>query len=91
MVTPKRRYPKEEFVRRGDAIYAKDIEPHLKPKDKGKYVAIDIETGDYEIAGEDRTASNNLRARLEDPRIYMMKVGSPYLAHFGGHSPTRKT
>lgn len=44
-----RRYSKEEkeeFARRGDAIYEKKIRPHLKPGDKGKYVAIDIETGE---------------------------------------------
>lgn len=28
-----RRYPKEEFGRRGDAIYEQKIRPHLKPRD----------------------------------------------------------
>jgi hypothetical protein len=84
MAAPKRRYPKEEFARRGDAIYAKNIEPLLKPGDKGKYVAIDIETGDYEIADKKLTASHNLRVRLPDSQTYLIRVGFPYLIRVGG-------
>jgi hypothetical protein len=39
-------YSKEEIVRRGDAIYLKDILPKLIPKDRGKFLAVDIETGE---------------------------------------------
>lgn len=34
---------KEEFARRGDEIYTRNIRPKLKPDDKGKFVLIDIE------------------------------------------------
>ena len=44
-----RRYPKEEFARRGDAIYERVVAPRLSGRDKGKFVAIDIESGEYEI------------------------------------------
>ena len=43
----KPRYSKEEFARRGDAIYTKRILPKLASKDAGKFLAIDIETGDF--------------------------------------------
>jgi hypothetical protein len=42
----KPRYRKEEIARRGDAIYLKDILPKLIPKDRGKFLAVDIETGE---------------------------------------------
>ena len=42
MTKVKRRYSKEEFARRGDAIYEAQLRPHLKTKDKGKFVAINI-------------------------------------------------
>ena len=35
-------YSKEEIVRRGDAIYLKDILPKLIPKDRGKFLAVDV-------------------------------------------------
>jgi hypothetical protein len=48
------RYSKEEFARRGDEIYETKVRPHLKKKDKDRFVAIDIETGEWEI-GDDET------------------------------------
>ena len=49
MPVPKSRYSKEEFARRGDEIYDREIGPHVGPDDEGKFVVIDIETGAYEI------------------------------------------
>ena len=42
------RYSKEEFARRGDAIYESELRPVLEKGDEGKFVAIDIETGAYQ-------------------------------------------
>ncbi len=43
MPTPKPRYSKAEFARRGDEIYDRDISPHAGPADEGKFVVINIE------------------------------------------------
>jgi hypothetical protein len=79
------RYSKEEFVRRGTAIYERDISPLLKTADKGKYVAIDIETGEYEVANDVLSACRQLRARISDPQPWLVRVGCPYVYRFGGH------
>lgn len=81
------RYSKEEFARRGDAIYEANVRPNLKKKDDGKFVAIDIETGEYEIASKELTACDRLEARLADPQIWLMRVGSKFLYTFGGSDP----
>ena len=39
------RYSKEEFARRGDEIYNRDIRPQAEANDKGKFVAIDYRDG----------------------------------------------
>jgi len=51
MTVRQRRYPKEELARRGNEIYERDIRPYVEADNRGKYVAIDIETGaiDYEL------------------------------------------
>jgi hypothetical protein len=85
MATTGPRYSKEEFHRRGDAIYERDIAPHLKPADKGKYVAIDIETGEYEIDLDSLTASRRLRDRIPDSQTWMVRVGYKYTRRFGWH------
>jgi hypothetical protein len=59
---PQPRYSKEEFARRGEAIFERDIRPHLKPGHDEVFVLIDIETGAYEIDADELRASDRLRA-----------------------------
>jgi hypothetical protein len=91
MGSVERRYGKEEFARRGDAIYAKDILPKLTAKDVGKFLAIDIETGEYEIAADEMKAGNKLRARIPEAQIWMVRVGHRSVHGIGGRvrRPTR--
>ena len=90
MASTKRRYSKEEFARRGEAIYDREIRPHLKAEDDGKFAAIDIETGAYEIGADELEAGDRLRARVPDAQIWLKQVGSPYLHRFGGRDPRGK-
>jgi hypothetical protein len=83
MTGPQPHYTKEEFARRGDEIYKRDIYPHVKAGDEGKYVAIDIETGDYEMDADELVASDRLLARKPDAQTWLMQVGSRYVRRFG--------
>jgi hypothetical protein len=83
MVDIKPRYSKEEFARRGDEIYERDIRPKLKPEDKGKFVLIDIETGAYEIDTDELAASDRLLARYPEAQIWLIRAGSRYAHRFG--------
>jgi hypothetical protein len=80
----KRRYSKDEFARRGDSIYEKDMLPKLAAKDVGKFLAIDVETGEYEIAADEMKAGNRLRARIPDAQIWMVRVGHRSVHRIGG-------
>jgi hypothetical protein len=80
------RYSMEEFARRGDLIYERDIEPHVRPEDRGKYVMIDIETGAYEIDASEMEATKRLRARVPDAQIWFRRVGSRYARRLGFRS-----
>jgi len=84
MPSTKRRYSKEEFARRGDAIYEKDVRPQLKPEDEGKFAAIDIETGTYEIDADELAACDKLSNRIPEAQIWIVRVGSRYAHRFGG-------
>lgn len=79
-----RRYSKEEFADRGDAIYESEIRPHLSTDDDGKFVAIDIDTGQFEIDADELKACDRLRARLRNAQIWLVRIGSPYVHRFGG-------
>jgi hypothetical protein len=77
------RYSKEEFARRGDEIYEREVLPRLASDDEGKYALIDIETGDYEIDHDEIAASDQLFARRPDAQIWFRQVGSRYARRFG--------
>ena len=84
MGSVKRRYSKEEFAHRGDTVYERVVHPKLTPKDKGKFVALDIETGEFEINANELKAVDRLRARLPEAQVWMVRVGSRYVHRFGG-------
>lgn len=87
MSTIERRYSKKEFARRGDALYASKVCPHLDPEDDGKFVALDIDTGEFEIHASEITAGDRLRKRLHEAQIWMVRVGSRSLHRFGRKRP----
>ena len=73
MATTRRRYSKEEFARRGDAIYDRDLRPVLEPGRNGEFALYDdagegfgYEKGEYSlihIKWNDRRQTLSLAAR----------------------------
>jgi hypothetical protein len=82
MATTCPRYSKDEFARRGDAIYDREIGPRLEPAENGKFVAIDIETGEFEVDADEMAATDRLLARVPDAQIWFRRIGSRYARHF---------
>jgi hypothetical protein len=64
MNTRQPRYSKEEHARRGDDIYERHVRPHVEVGNRGKIVAIDVDTGAFEVAEDTLTASQRLLTRL---------------------------
>lgn len=75
---PPAKRERDEIARRGDEIYDSRVRPHLGPGDKGKFVLIDIESGDHELDRDEIAASDHLLARHPDARVWMVQVGSQY-------------
>lgn len=68
------KYPPGEVAARGDAIY-EEIKPRLGDLEKGTFVVIDIESGDYEIAPDDTTATVQLLGRHPSAVTWAVRVG----------------
>ncbi len=63
---------------KGEAIYAEVIKPSINiEQEMGKFIVIDVNTGDYEIDKRDAAASRRLRARCPDAITYAVRVGRP--------------
>ncbi len=80
-----RRSP-EETGRLGDEIYDRDIRPLVEADYHGKFVAIDVDSGDYAIGDSVLAAAERLRARRPDADSWLVWVGHPTLRTFGGSS-----
>ena len=79
------RYSKEEFARRGDAIYQNELRSVLEAGNEGKFVVIDIETGAYEVDRDELAASDRLMTRVPNAQIWLRRIGSRFARHFGSH------
>lgn len=64
-----------EEARRGQEAFERHVRPVLRPEDDGKFVAIDIETGDHELDADDYAATGRLLARRPDARLWLLRVG----------------
>ncbi|NET00318.1 MAG: hypothetical protein F6K61_06990 [Sphaerospermopsis sp. SIO1G1] len=80
------RYSKEEFAQIGDQIYETQIRSKIETDNQGKIVAIDIETGDFEIDVSEIAACDRLESRHPDAQIWMVRIGSRYVRRFGGRN-----
>jgi hypothetical protein len=69
------RHSKEEFARRGNEIYETQIRPQVEEGNHGKIVAIDIETGAFELAKDTMIASDRLLERYPDAQIWLLRIG----------------
>ena len=71
------RHSKEEFARRGRELYQQQIGPGLGPENEGRFVAIDIESGDFALDDDDYRATELLLAKRPDAQIWLERVGYP--------------
>ena len=63
-----------------------DIRPIVEKDNEGKYVAIDIESGAYEMDEDEIAASDRLLARNPNAQIWLIQIGASTARHFGGRS-----
>ncbi len=86
MTTREARHSPEEFARRGQEVYERQVRSALRPGDDGKFVAVDIETGSYEMDRDDYAATERLLARCPGAQIWLTQVGQQAAYRLGARS-----
>jgi hypothetical protein len=79
-------YSKEEFASRGDEIYESQVRSQVEESNHGKIVAIDLETGAFEVDASEIVACDRLEARHPEAQIWIVRIGSRYVRRFGGRT-----
>ena len=69
------RYSTDDIVERGKKIYEEHLKEKLEPQNIGKFLVIDIETGEYEMDEDDLTAALNAARRKPGGARYEMQIG----------------
>lgn len=67
----------DELASLGRNIFDRQVRSALRPEDDGRFVAIDVETGDYEIDEDDYAAVARLRSRRPAADVWLMRAGYP--------------
>ena len=84
MAMPYANYTPDEVRARGEALYAEQIRDQVKAEDKGKFLVMDIETGDYEIDEEDLRATKRVLAKRPAAVVYGLRIGHRAAYRLGG-------
>ena len=74
----------DESARLGSEVYARQVQPILRPEDDGKFAAIDVDSGDYEVDVDDYTAITRLQARRPNADVWLERVGEPTAYRLSG-------
>ena len=72
------RYSKEEFSRRGEELFERTIKTAVENRNPRDFVAIDIETGSYEVDADELAATDRLHARISGAQVWVRRVGSRF-------------
>lgn len=80
------RHSKEEFAQRGDALYESEVRSQVEEGNHGKIVAIDIETGAFEVEDDILPATDRLFNRLPDAQPWIVRIRHRVVHRFGSRS-----
>lgn len=81
---PYSNYSHGEVSTKGEAIYEQEIRQKVESHSKGKYLVLDIETGEYEIDQDDLVATKRALAKRPDAVLYGLRIGYSAAYRLGG-------
>ena len=80
------RYSKKELAQRGDEIYETQVRSQVEEGNYGRIVAIDIETGAFEVADTPMIAVDRLYEREPNAQPWVIRIGHRAVFRLGSRS-----
>ncbi len=77
------RYTPEDHARLGTALYEQRIRSQVEAEHKGQVIAIDVESGEFEIGKDGMSAAKRLKERQPAAQIWCVRIGYPAVHKFG--------
>ena len=72
---PTEGYSPSEIEARGEAIYEQNLRSRVEDGNLGKFVVMDIASGDYEVDDDDLTATRRILSRHPQGILYGVRIG----------------
>jgi hypothetical protein len=71
-------YSPDEVARLGDSVYEHEVASRVTDEHAGCFVAIDVESGAFEIAPNELSAIDRLRERRPEAQIWLRRADAVY-------------
>ena len=68
---------REKTVERGTQLYEREIRQRVEAGNLGKYVSLDITSGDYEVGDDSRETAERIQRRYPAAIVYSLRIGHP--------------
>lgn len=81
-----RQLPADEIARRWQALYESRIRPDVERDHFGKFLVLDIDSGEYEIDADHLAASDRAAAKHPDAPLYAIRIGYRAAGRIGARS-----
>jgi hypothetical protein len=82
---PYPQYSPQEVEAKGEELYERTIRRLVEQGNRGKFLVIDIESGEYEIDADDLQATKRALAKRPHAVLYGLRIGYPTAYTLGGH------
>jgi len=76
-------YSSSEIASRGKALYDSQIRQQIGSSENGKYVAIDVITGSYEVGEDHLNTTKRALAKYPNAALFVVRVGYPATGRIG--------
>ena len=83
-------YTPEAVESRGEDIYERQIREQVEAGNRGKFVVVNVETGEFEIDDDDLEATKRMLAKRPDAVLYGLRIGYPTAYTLGAHITTEQ-
>ena len=87
---PHPRYSPNEIVERGKAWYEQQIRDRVEAENRGRFLVINVETGEYVLDDDHLAASDRAAAKYPGAPLYTLRVGYPAVGRIGGRGLAQK-
>jgi hypothetical protein len=80
------RHSNEEIATRAEKLYEQEIRAKVEAGNVGKYLAVDIETGDYVVDEDEMNVIKRAMEKHPGGAFHLLRIGYPTMGRIGANA-----